>query len=185
MSKFEDAFGGAKISNIEDVLAKAKTVSESINKKSAKCLEISRKKVEYLDAKSKLAKSYERFGKLNFEILLGNEADEAEMDTLIAEITAYRERMGVLDKELDEAKSIFDTDDLKKEAEELKKEMKYASMETIEVLKIRAKEAMLAVQNAVDKAGSGNTEPVEVDAEPAEVDTDVDTEPAEADSSEE
>ena len=32
MSKFEDAFGGAKISNIEDVFARAKTVSESINK---------------------------------------------------------------------------------------------------------------------------------------------------------
>lgn len=169
MGKFEDAFGGAKISNIEDVFAKAKTVSESINKKSAKCLEISRKRVEYLDAKSKLAKSYEKFGKLNFEVLLGNEVDEAEMDTLIAEITAYRERMNILEKELEEAKSVFETDDIKKEAEELKKEMKYASMETIEVLKIRAKEAMLAMQNAVDKAnGNDAPEPVEVEAEPVQ-----------------
>lgn len=167
MGKFEDAFSGAKISNIEDVFVKAKTVSDSINKKSAKCLEISRKKVEYLDAKSKLAKSYEKFGNLHFELLLGNEIDEAEMDFLIAEITAYRERMDVLDKEFEEAKSILDTEDIKKEAEELKKEMKYASMETIEVLKIRAKEAMLAVQKAADKMnGADKAEPVEVEVQP-------------------
>lgn len=179
MSKFEDAFGSAKISNIEDVFARAKTVSESINKKSAKCLEISRKRVEYLDAKSKLSKCNEKFGNLNFEILLGNDVDEAEMDQLIAEITAYRERMDVLEKELEEAKSELDADNIKKEAEEFKKEMKYASMETIEVLKIRAKEAMIAVQNAVDKmnVGSETSNPVEVDVEPVEAD--------EADSSEE
>ncbi len=171
MSKFENAFSGAKISNIEDVFARAKTMSDSINKKSAKRLEISRKKVEYLDAKSKLAKSYEKFGSLNFEILLGNEVDEDEMEVLIAEITAYRERMSLLDKELEEAKSLLDSDDLKKEAEELKKEMKYASMETIEVLKIRAREAMLAVQRAADKKnGSDKPVPPEVvvDAQPAE-----------------
>ena len=54
-----------------------------------------------------------------------------------------------------------------------------ASMETIEVLKVRAKEAMIAVQNAVDKmnAGSDAQKPVEVDVEPVEAD--------EADSSEE
>lgn len=171
MGKFENAFSGAKISNIEDVFAKAKTMSDSINKKSAKCLEISRKKVEYLDAKSKLAKSYEKFGSLNFEILLGNEVDEDEMEVLIAEITAYRERMSMLDKELDEAKSLLDSDDIKKEAEELKKEMKNASIETIEVLKIRAREAMLAVQRAADKKnGSDKPVPPEVvvDIQPAE-----------------
>ena len=70
-------------------------------------------------------------------------------------------------------------DNIKKEAEELKKEMMNASMETIEVLKVRAKEAMIAVQNAVDKmnAGSDAKKPVEVDVEPVEAD--------EADSSEE
>ncbi len=172
MSKFEDAFGGAKISNIEDVFARAKTVSESINKRSAKAFEISRKKVEYLDAKSKLAKCNEKFGNLNFEILLGNEVDEAEMEQLIAEITAYRERMDALEKELEEAKSELESDNIKKEAEELKKEMRYASMETIEVLKIRAKEAMLAVQNAVDKmnVGSDFQKHNEVDVEPVPVD---------------
>lgn len=171
MSKFENAFNGAKISNIEDVFAKAKTMSDSINKKSAKCLEISRKKVEYLDTKSKLAKSYEKFGSLNFDILLGNEVDESEMEVLIAEITAYRERMSLIDKELEEAKSLLDSDDIKKEAEELKKEMKYASMETIEVLKIRAREAMLAVQRAADKKNSSDKpepEEVVVEAQPSE-----------------
>jgi len=168
MSKFEDAFGSAKISNIEDVFAKAKTVSESINKKSAKCLEISRKRVEYLDAKTKLAKSYEKFGNLNFEVLLGNEIDEAEMDSLIAEITAYRERMDTLDKELEDAKNIFDSDDIKKEAEELKKEMKNASIETIEVMKIRAKEAMLAVQSAIDRMNGDAAPAEEIIVEPGE-----------------
>lgn len=172
MSKFEDAFGGAKISNIEDVFARAKTMSDCINKKSAKCFEISRKKVEYLDAKSKLAKSYEKFGNLNFEVLLGNEIDESEMDSLIAEITAYRERMEVLEKELEEAKSELDADNIKKEAEEFKKEMKNASIETIEVLKVRAKESIIAVQNAIDKMNMAGDapKPVEVEVEPVEVD---------------
>lgn len=168
MSKFEDAFSSAKISNIEDVFAKARTVSESINKKSAKCFEISRKKVEYLDAKTKLAKSYEKFGNLNFEILLGNEIDETEMDSLIAEITAYRERMDILDKELEDAKNIFESDDIKKEAEELKKEVKNASIETIEVMKIRAKEAMLAVQSAIDKMNGEVVSAEEIVVEPAD-----------------
>ena len=110
---------------------------------------------------------------LNFEVLLGNEVDETEMDQLIAEITAYRERMDVLEKELEEAKTELESDNIKKEAEELKKEMMNASMETIEVLKVRAKEAMIAVQNAVDKmnAGSDAKMPVEVDVEADEADS--------------
>ncbi len=170
MSKTDNVFNGSKIPNFEDVVAKTKSVAENLNKKSAQCLEFSRKRVEYLDAKTKLAKCNEKFGNLQFEMLLGNQVDEAERDTLIAEITAYRSRIDVLKNELEDTKSIKDTEDLKKGAQDLKNEVISASKEAIEILKQRAKEATIAVQNAVDKANSDKySDDVEIEIEPEAV----------------
>ncbi len=58
---------------------------------------------------------------------------------------------------------------MKKGAEELKKEVKSASKETIEMLKIRAKEAMAAMQIAIDKVSGEVNETVEVEAKPESV----------------
>ena len=59
----DEAFNNPKL---EEMFNKTKDVAENMSKKSAERLEISRKKVELLDAKAKLAKLYEKFGKLNF-----------------------------------------------------------------------------------------------------------------------
>ena len=56
-----------KFTNFEEMFSKTKNVAETINKKSAMYLELSRKRIEYMDAKSKLSKAYEKFGKLQYE----------------------------------------------------------------------------------------------------------------------
>ena len=57
----DEAFNNQKL---EEMFNKTKDVAENMSKKSAERLEISRKKVELLDAKAKLSKLYEKFGKL-------------------------------------------------------------------------------------------------------------------------
>ena len=57
----DEAFNNPKL---EEMFNKTKDVAENMSKKSAERLEISRKKVELLDAKAKLSKFYEKFGKL-------------------------------------------------------------------------------------------------------------------------
>lgn len=138
-----------KISNIEEVFSKTRTVAESLNKKGSLCIELSRKRVEYLDAKTKLSKAYEKFGKLQFSASLGEDVDENEYASAVADITALKERMETLSEELDGAKVVKDTDDLKREAEELKQEVKIASKEAKEVIIQQAKDVLKAVQNSV------------------------------------
>lgn len=170
MGRIDNAFNGAKISNFEEVFSKTKTVAESLNKKSAQCIELSRKKVEYLDAKTKLAKVYEKYGKIQFDAYLGAQTDENEVDTLIAEITAYRERISILRSELDEAKSNKDSSELKKEAEELKQEVVAASKEAKEVFIKQAKEARKNAQDVIKAVhNSVKVNEVQPDAEVIEV----------------
>lgn len=138
-----------KISNIEEVFTKTKTVAESLNKKGSLCIELSRKRVEYLDAKTKLSKAYEKFGKLQFSASCGEEVDENEYAAAVADITALRERIETLSEELDGAKAVKDTDDLKREAEELKQEVKIASKEAKEAIIQQAKDVLKVVQNSV------------------------------------
>ena len=59
----DEAFNNPKL---EEMFNKTKDVAENMSKKSAERLEISRKKVELLDAKAKLSKFYEKFGKLQY-----------------------------------------------------------------------------------------------------------------------
>ena len=54
--------------NFDELFSKTKIVAESLNKKSAKAFDLSRKRVEYLDAKAKIAKFYEKYGRLQFSL---------------------------------------------------------------------------------------------------------------------
>ena len=72
----DEAFNNPKL---EEMFNKTKDVAENMSKKSAERLEISRKKVELLDAKAKLAKLYEKFGKLNYAKYIGDEISEDEI----------------------------------------------------------------------------------------------------------
>lgn len=149
MGKFDDMFAGAKISNFDELFSKTKTVAESINKKSAQAFDLSRKRFEYLDTKAKLSKFYEKYGKLQFDAYAGKEIDEGELDVLVSQITAYREKLTQLKAELDEGS---DNTELKREAEDLKKEVIIASQEAKEVIKKQMDEMYKNAKNAFNKS---------------------------------
>lgn len=149
MGKFDDVFAGAKISNFDELFSKTKTVAESINKKSAQAFDLSRKRFEYLDAKAKLSKFYEKYGKLQFDAYAGEEIDENELDMLISQITAYREKLNQLKAQLDEGS---DNTELKREAEDLKKEVIIASQEAKEVIKKQMDEMYKNAKIAFNKS---------------------------------
>ncbi len=160
MGKFDDIFAGAKISNFDELFSKTKTVAESINKKSSQAFDLSRKRFEYLDTKAKLSKFYEKYGKLQFDAYLGVEFDEGELDTLVSQISVYREKLIQLKADLDEGS---DNTELKREAEDLKKEVIIASQEAKEVIKKQMDEMYKNAKNAFNKT-SGNASRKEADA---------------------
>ena len=126
MAKTEN--GSQKFTNFEEMFSKTKNVAETLNKKGAMYLELSRKRIEYMDSKSKLSKAYEKFGRLQYEAYIGNEVDENEYACAVADISALKEKTETLSAELEEAKN-KDAQELKKGAEEFKNEVKSASKE--------------------------------------------------------
>jgi chromosome segregation ATPase len=105
INSVDDVLNNAKLSNFEDVFARTKVYAEKATKKSAEMLDISRKKVEFLDAKTKLSKTYEKFGKLQYSAYEGNEVNQEEIDACIEEIALYRSRLDVLNAEIEEFKA--------------------------------------------------------------------------------
>ena len=93
----------------EDMLNKTKQYA----KKSAEAIEISRKKIELLDAKTKLSKAYEKFGKQQFAIYDGEEANEQELEPTANEIIILKGQVEYLDQEIatfkEELASQFET----------------------------------------------------------------------------
>lgn len=82
--------------NFEDMLNKTKQYA----KKSAEAIEISRKTIELLDAKTKLSKAYEKFGKQQFALYDGEEANEQEIEATANEIIILKGQVEYLDKEI-------------------------------------------------------------------------------------
>lgn len=158
-----------KMSNFEDMLSKTRDMAQTLNRKSAQCLEISRKRVEYLDAKTKLSKAYEKFGKLQYKASVGEDVDENEYAVAVADIAVLLGRIEELNKEIDSSKVIKDADELKRGAEELKDEVISASKEAREVITQQAKEILKAVKKSVDNyspSPSGTEIEVEFKEEP-------------------
>ena len=93
----------------EDMLNKTKQYA----KMSAEAIEISRKKIELLDAKTKLSKAYEKFGKQQFAIYDGEEANEQELEATANEIIILKGQVEYLDQEIatfkEELASQFET----------------------------------------------------------------------------
>lgn len=93
----------------EDMLNKTKQYA----KKSAEAIEISRKKIELLDAKTKLSKAYEKFGKQQFAIYDGESVDEQELEATANEIIILKGQVEYLDQEIatfkEELASQFET----------------------------------------------------------------------------
>lgn len=99
----------------EDMLNKTKQYA----KKSAEAIEISRKKIELLDAKTKLSKAYEKFGKQQFALYDGAEVSEQEIEATANEIIILKGQVEYLEKEIaafkEEIASQFDAKMAKKE----------------------------------------------------------------------
>ena len=156
-----------KFGSIEEMFSKTRDVAETLNKKGAMYLELSRKRIEYMDSKSKLAKAYEKFGRLQFEAYLGNDVDENDYAGCIADISALKEKTESLNAELEEAKN-KDAEDFKKGAEEFKNEVKTASKEARDVIVQQAKDFFRAVQLSV-KSGAAYDSSTEITTDFTEV----------------
>lgn len=109
--KFSDIFNANDINmnnqKLEEVLSKTKTVAETFGKKSAEHLEVSRKKVEILDAKTKLSKAYEKYGEMQYNALIGIEPNQQMLDDTAVKISQYREKIALLSEEVERAKAEF------------------------------------------------------------------------------
>ncbi|MBQ8980617.1 MAG: hypothetical protein IJ077_03295 [Eubacterium sp.] len=107
ISGVDEVLNSAKHGNFEDVLTKTKSYAERATKKSAERLEISRKKIELLDSRTKLTKAYEKYGRLQYSAYLGEELDEEAIESALQEIQLQKTRAELLDKEVAELREAF------------------------------------------------------------------------------
>lgn len=106
-TSFDEVINNArKNGTFEEVLNKTKAYA----KKSSEAIEISRKKIELLDAKTKLAKIYEKYGKMQFELYDGNDIDEDEQNKLIEEIVMLRGKIEFIEEEIEAFKEAIAVD---------------------------------------------------------------------------
>lgn len=106
-SNVDEILNSVKKGDLDEMINKTKNYAEVAAQKSAERLEISKKKIELLDSKTKLVKAYERLGKLQFSIYEGNEVNQDELDAVIEEIQLYKSRSEYLDDEVEVLKDKF------------------------------------------------------------------------------
>ncbi len=130
ISSVDEVLNNAKLSNFEDVFSRTKSYAEKAQKKSAETLEASRKMVEFLDCKTKLAKAYEKFGKLQYSAVEGVEVSEDDVNASIEEIRMLKDRIEYISSEIEiikaEAAAAFKSD-TKWEAKRAAREAKRAA----------------------------------------------------------
>ncbi len=124
LSGVDEVLNSAKHGNFEDVLTKTKSYAEKATKKSAERLEISRKKIELLDSKTKLSKAFEKYGRLQYSAYLGEELDEEAIEGALQEIQLQKTRTDLLDKEIAELREAFLESLSKREARQYEKQEK-------------------------------------------------------------
>ncbi len=114
MKSLNDIFSGvdhvlhtAKHGNFEEVLTRTKSYAEQATKKSAERLEISKKKIELLDSKTKLNKAYEAFGKLQYDAYTGENVDEEAIQKGVQEIQLLKSRVDILEVEVKDLHDAF------------------------------------------------------------------------------
>ncbi len=117
-SGVDEILNSAKQGNFDEILAKTKIYAEDAAKKSAERIEISKKKIELLDSKTKLAKAYERFGKLQYAVMQGEEVDSDELDASLEEIQLQKSRAELFEAEVEELKTAFYDSISKKETKQ-------------------------------------------------------------------
>lgn len=109
--KLSDIFGSADLNinnqKLEEMFNKTKDMAETVSKKSAERLEMSRKMIECLDAKTKLSKLYERYGEMQYNSFIGEEIDAVELEGIANRIADLKTKIDELNSEIDEAKVEF------------------------------------------------------------------------------
>lgn len=110
--KFSDIFANANndiINNpkLEEFFSKTRDMAEAVGKKSAEHLELSRKRIEYLDAKTKLSRLYEKFGRMQYHAYIGETVDQNELDSVADRIAVLKEKADALNQEIEAAKAQF------------------------------------------------------------------------------
>lgn len=108
--KFSDIFGTNDLMNnpkLEEVFNKTRNMAKTVSKKSAEHLEMSRKKVECLDAKTKLSRLFEKYGELQYNSYIGEEVNQSELEDVANRIALLKEKIELLTIEIEEAKLQF------------------------------------------------------------------------------
>lgn len=102
INSVDEAINNAKKNpNIEEMLNKTKAYA----KKSAEAIEISRKKIELLDAKTKLSKAFEKYGRLQFDIFNGEEVDDIKLNSCTDEIIMLKSQTEFLEQDIEAFKA--------------------------------------------------------------------------------
>ncbi len=104
MKSFNDVISGV---DFEEIISKTKSYAAIATKKGSETLELSRKKIELLDSKTKLSKAYEKYGKLMYLSGLGEKVGEEELSSAVAEIQLQKTRSDLLDSEIADLKAAF------------------------------------------------------------------------------
>ncbi len=102
--KFGDTEININNPKLEEMLNKTRGVAESLGKRSAEGIELSKKKIEALDAKAKLVKLYEKFGELQYNGYIGEEIDDSQLAGVAAEISAVKDKLDLLNDEVEQLK---------------------------------------------------------------------------------
>lgn len=109
--KLSDIFGSGQdpfsSEKLEEVFNKTKDVAETMSKKSAERLELSKKKVELFDTRAKLSKLYEKYGKLQYGVSIGDEIGQGVLSDCETQIAQLREKAEEYTRAIEEAKAAF------------------------------------------------------------------------------
>lgn len=149
-SGVDEVLNSAKQGNFEEVLTKTRSYAEDAAKKSAERLEISKKKIELLDSKTKLVKAYERFGKLQYAIYEGEQVDQDEVNACVEEIRLQKSRSDLLDAEIEDMKAAFLETLSKKDTKQYDKEARRNERENERQARRDARAAVKNKENDIE-----------------------------------
>ena len=129
ISGAEEVINNAKQGNFDEVLAKTRNYAEKATKRSAERLEISKKKIELLDSKTKLTRAYEKYGKLMYKKNQGESIDEEELKSCEASISLQQMRSDMLDEEIKELRAVFAEASVKRETKKTQTQSEEAQLD--------------------------------------------------------
>lgn len=107
LSGVDDMLGSVKKGNFDEVLNKTKDYASKATKKGSQGVELSRKRIELFDVKTKLAKAYEAFGKLQYDEIEGVSVSDEERQSCLAQIELHKTRAQLLEEEIASLKEQF------------------------------------------------------------------------------